>query len=245
MPAPDGATTTKGCRAWRGYSMFCTCSRICSIEHLQLHRDARHLVGHRLGAERVGLAVELLAEEIEALAAGAALVEHAAEFRDVRGEALELLVHVDARGVEHDLLVHALVAMGAAAASAIFWPRASPGRPSPRPGISGCASATSAAMLVEALAQHLARAWRLRARASGRAPPTACAGERPARRRASASARATCVGEHAGPVQHLDTESGRASGSAAPRAPRPRPARPWPWRRAQRARAPSPAGVNA
>src|SRR5260221_12086579 len=94
FPAPDGATTTKrfpACFAPRASRLVPRASlNVLHLfthlldEHLQLHRDARDLVGDRLGAERVRLAVELLAEEIQALAARPALVEHAAEFGDVR-----------------------------------------------------------------------------------------------------------------------------------------------------------------
>src|SRR5471032_3299507 len=130
FPAPDGATTTKRLpRIWTltGDSivrsngvpvaillerahLFDVLHLLAHLldEDLQLHRDARHVVRDRLRAERVRLAIELLAEEIEALAAGASLVEDAAEFRDVRHQPRELLVDVDARGVEHDLLVDAL-----------------------------------------------------------------------------------------------------------------------------------------
>src|SRR6185312_14203 len=74
-------------------------------EHLELDGNARHLVRHGFRAERVRLAIELLAEEIQPLSARAATVEHAAEFADVRAQARDLLVHVDARCVENDLLV--------------------------------------------------------------------------------------------------------------------------------------------
>src|SRR4051812_38622705 len=78
-------------------------------EDLELDGNPRHLVRDGLGSERIRLAVELLAEEIEPLADGAALVQHALELADMGGEAAQLLLHIDARGVEHDLLLDTLV----------------------------------------------------------------------------------------------------------------------------------------
>ena len=69
------------------YSMFCTCSRICSISTLSSSDDLRQLGVDRLRAERVRLAVQLLREEVEPLAGAAARGEHAADFGDVRGRA--------------------------------------------------------------------------------------------------------------------------------------------------------------
>ena len=78
------------------HSMFWTCSRICSISELELQRAiARSFEARRLRAERVRLAVQLLREEVEALADRAALGEHALDFVEVRGQARELLVDVD------------------------------------------------------------------------------------------------------------------------------------------------------
>ena len=57
--------------------MFWTCSRSCSIDGLERETDAGQLDVGRLRAERVGFAVELLAEEIEPAADGAAFVESA------------------------------------------------------------------------------------------------------------------------------------------------------------------------
>src|SRR4051812_4973008 len=104
LPAPEGATTTKRLAGmWdQGNGVRPRSLDVLDLfphlldQHLELHGNARHVVGDRLGAERIGLAVQLLAEEIQALAAGAALVEHAAVFRDVGLQARDLLVHVDA-----------------------------------------------------------------------------------------------------------------------------------------------------
>src|SRR4051812_45198207 len=128
FPAPDGATTTNrlprnglpapgleragaGRDGMTGFALLNVLHLFAHLldEDLELDRDARDLVRHGFRSERVRLAVQLLAEEVQALAACAALVEHAAEFRDVRDEARELLVHVDARRVKDDLLVDALV----------------------------------------------------------------------------------------------------------------------------------------
>src|SRR5450631_1422064 len=131
LPAPEGATTTKRLpRIWTSTGdsivrsngvpaaillerahLFYVLDLLAHLldEHLQLHRDARHVVRDRLRSEGVRLAIELLAEEVQALAARAALLEDAADFRDVGDQPRELLVDVDARGVEHDLLLDALV----------------------------------------------------------------------------------------------------------------------------------------
>jgi hypothetical protein len=77
--------------------MFWTCSRICSISTFSSTEVRVISLATDFEPERVRLAIELLAEEVETLAAGAAAVEDAAELRDVRVEARELLVHVDAR----------------------------------------------------------------------------------------------------------------------------------------------------
>src|SRR5438045_1994191 len=105
FPAPDGATTTKRLPL---LNVLYLLPHLLD-QHLQLHRNAGDFVGDGLGAERVRLAVELLAEEVESLAAGAALVEDALHLGHVGDEARELLVHVDARGVEHYFLGQALI----------------------------------------------------------------------------------------------------------------------------------------
>src|SRR3954469_1958635 len=107
LPAPEGATTTNRLPL-ASLNVLHLLAHLLD-EHLELHRDARHVVRDRLGTQGVGLAVQLLAEEIQALADGAALAQHAAEFRDVGVKAPDLLLHVDARGVEDDLLLDALV----------------------------------------------------------------------------------------------------------------------------------------
>src|SRR5690606_6836213 len=75
-------------------------------QHLQFHRRAAGAAVDRLRAEGVGLAVELLQQEIQAPADRLALGEHAADLGDVAGEAVELLVHVELLQREHQLLLH-------------------------------------------------------------------------------------------------------------------------------------------
>src|SRR6478752_8091693 len=100
LPAPEGATTTK--RLPEFFALLNVLDLFAHLfdEDLQLHRDARDLVRDGFRSQGVRLAVELLAEEVEPLAASTSLVEHTAIFRDVRDEARKLLVHVDARAGE-------------------------------------------------------------------------------------------------------------------------------------------------
>src|SRR5207302_1165344 len=64
FPAPDGATTTKRFPI-TSLDVLDLLAHLLD-QHLHLDRDARDLVRDRFRAERVGLAVELLAEKIEA-----------------------------------------------------------------------------------------------------------------------------------------------------------------------------------
>ena len=162
--APDGATV---------YSMFWTCSRICSMRTFSSTEMRVMSAETDLRPEGVGLAVQLLAEEVQALAAGAALVEHAPELRHVGAQALELLVHVDARGVEHDLLLDALVG-GRGARPPRGARRACRGRPSSPPA-SAAAPAPRARPSTPGARAAPARACRPRAGASASARATACA----------------------------------------------------------------------
>ena len=77
------------------YSTFWTCSRSCSIATFMSTEIARHLDRRRLRAERVGLAQQLLDQELEALADLAALVEQARDLVEVRAQARQLLGDVD------------------------------------------------------------------------------------------------------------------------------------------------------
>jgi hypothetical protein len=64
--------------------MFCTCSRICSISHLHLHRDVGQLQRGGLRAQRVGLAVQFLDQEVQPLAEFAAGLQQALDLVEVR-----------------------------------------------------------------------------------------------------------------------------------------------------------------
>src|SRR5262245_60005579 len=65
---------------------------------LELEPDIGELEIVRLGAQRVGLAVELLRQEVEPAADRAAVAQHLARLRHVRGEPVELLAHVGLAG---------------------------------------------------------------------------------------------------------------------------------------------------
>ena len=87
--------------------MFCTCSRIWSITALS-SRPARVISGiARLGAQRVGLAVELLGEEIEPPAGRLARGEQLARAGDMGAEPLQFLLDVRPRRQHGRLLVKA------------------------------------------------------------------------------------------------------------------------------------------
>src|SRR5262245_50043630 len=65
---------------------------------LELEPDIGELHVVRLGAQRVGLAVELLCQEVEPAADRAAVAEHLAGLRHVGGEPVELLADVGLGG---------------------------------------------------------------------------------------------------------------------------------------------------
>src|SRR3546814_7430979 len=81
-------------------------SDVCSSDLVEA--DAGQLHVDRLGAQRVGLAVELLAEEVELAADGAALVEQLARRLDVCGQAVELLADVGLAGEHGEFLSEAI-----------------------------------------------------------------------------------------------------------------------------------------
>ena len=78
-------------------------------EELEVQRHACDFDVHRLGAERVCFAVEFLHHEVEPLADGAAFAEDALQFRQVRAEASEFLIDVDAVGEQRQFLADAFV----------------------------------------------------------------------------------------------------------------------------------------
>ena len=201
------------------YSMFCTCSRSCSIATFMSTEMRGHLERGRLRAERVGLAQQLLDQEVEPLADLAALGEQALDLVEVRAQPGQLLGDVDAdregRGFVEGALLRAPRARSTAPRR---WPPAPPssargsaaaGAARP-PGTSGSACAASVAQLRDALAAAPRPAARLRARAprAGRRRQRRGGLERPAassrsRRRAAAA-----------PLQHL-VHRQRARRSAA------------------------------
>ena len=67
-------------------------------QHFHVHADARELQRCRLGAQRVGLAVQFLDQKVQAFADFAALLEQALDFIDMRLQARDLFSHVDADG---------------------------------------------------------------------------------------------------------------------------------------------------
>src|SRR5262245_4502658 len=78
------------------------------IDHrLQSKSGARdlHVVG--LGAERIGLAIKFLGEEVELAADGPVLAEQLASRADMGAQPLQLLLDVGAGSNEHGLLMQA------------------------------------------------------------------------------------------------------------------------------------------
>ena len=125
-------------RLSNAYSMFCTCSRICSMATLSSSGDLRELGVDRLGAQRVRLAMKLLREEVQPLAHAAAGSEDAPHLGDMGREAGHFLGHVHL-GREHgELLAQAFLGRDRRpprAAARRAFPRrrhGSPGRGGPR-----------------------------------------------------------------------------------------------------------------
>src|SRR5262245_28761473 len=122
LPAPDGDDRTSSIplRAMRGPSLTSPLLNVLDLlAHLIDHRfeletGPRRLRVARLGAQGVGLAVELLGQEVEPATGRLAAVEQLARRRDVRGEALQFLLHVGAGRQQRGLLVETrLVEAGA------------------------------------------------------------------------------------------------------------------------------------
>src|SRR6187549_168519 len=78
-------------------------------QHLELERNLRQLGVDRLRAERVRFAMQLLREEVEALADVAALRQDAPDLGNVRRKPRHLLGDVDAGGEQRELLLQPLV----------------------------------------------------------------------------------------------------------------------------------------
>ena len=115
LPAPEGEDSTSSrpapCDRWvcdadrAAHSMFCTCSRIWSITVFKREAGARDLGVVGLRAQRVGLAIELLGEEVELAADGLAGRPAARARRRCARQALQLLLDVGAGGEQHRLLM--------------------------------------------------------------------------------------------------------------------------------------------
>src|SRR5690242_16530562 len=75
---------------------------------LQVDADAGEADIGTLGAERVGLAVEFLAEEVELAPDGAALGDEVARRRDMGVQPVQLLAHIGLAGKHRGLLCKAI-----------------------------------------------------------------------------------------------------------------------------------------
>src|SRR5215831_6964757 len=131
LPAPEGEDSTNRSprRARRANSWLWSCP-LASLTFRSL--DVLHLLAHlvdnrlelkarprrlrivRLGAQCVGLAIELLRQEIEAPAGGLPRGDELTRTRDVGGQALQLLLHVDPGRQHGRLLVEAPFVEGSA-----------------------------------------------------------------------------------------------------------------------------------
>src|SRR5262249_32321536 len=79
----------------------------------------------RLGGQRVRLAVELLHEEVESPARGLGAADDAADFGDMSGETIELLVDIEALEQDGQLLLEALlINVGFQLGQTLIQPRA-------------------------------------------------------------------------------------------------------------------------
>src|SRR2546423_1566336 len=115
LPAPEGAVTTNSLPArvvMRSFDVLHLLAHLLD-QQLQLKRAVRDPAARRLGSERVGLAVELLGEEVEPFSGGAAFVQSALDLAEMRTEPLQLLVDVDFRGEERDFRADPFVVGGA------------------------------------------------------------------------------------------------------------------------------------
>src|SRR5438105_15876100 len=120
LPAPDGEDSTSiNPRRWM-VGASASFDILDLLPHpldstLEIDADARQLDVGRLRAERIGLAIELLAEEIELAAdriVRPAVLERAAGLGDVRGQPVELLAHVGLADQQRDFLGETLLRQG-------------------------------------------------------------------------------------------------------------------------------------
>src|SRR2546428_11907676 len=82
-------------------------------QQLELEARVGEVLRNRLRAERVGLAVELLHQEVQALADHSSRPDHAVHLLEVRSQAVQLLGDVRLDAEERDLLAEALPAPAA------------------------------------------------------------------------------------------------------------------------------------
>src|SRR5689334_7483782 len=95
LPAPEGddSTRSRPRRAMRGGEMLASLLNVLHLlshlvdHHFQGEPRARYLRGVRLGAQRIGLAIELLRQEIELATDGSGLREEIACRGDVHAQA--------------------------------------------------------------------------------------------------------------------------------------------------------------
>src|SRR5688500_16738787 len=89
LPAPEGAVMTKS----RPLRLLNVLHLLADLLHqqLELQRAVRDRLAGSLGGEGVGLAVELLGDEVEPLADGASRAERSLHFVKMQAQPLELL----------------------------------------------------------------------------------------------------------------------------------------------------------
>src|SRR5262245_25590886 len=105
FPAPEGAVMTKSLPLLKVLHLLAN----LLDQQLQLERAVRDRRARGLGRQRVRLAVQLLRDEVQALAGGAAGPEHALDLVEMGAQAVELLRHVGLGGEERDLGADTLV----------------------------------------------------------------------------------------------------------------------------------------
>src|SRR5690606_27534715 len=91
FPAPDGAATMKRVPRTGASTLFNVLHLLADLvdQHLELHRDPGGAAVDRLRAQRVGLAVELLEQEVQAPPGRFVAAQHPADLGDVAVQAVE------------------------------------------------------------------------------------------------------------------------------------------------------------
>src|SRR5690606_6305222 len=112
LPAPEGAATMNRMpRA--GLPLSARLLKVLHLlaklfdQHLEIHRQLAGARIDRLRTQRIGFAVELLHQEIEAATDRLTAVEHATRFVDVGGQAIQPLVDIQLLEAQHQLLLYA------------------------------------------------------------------------------------------------------------------------------------------